>query len=64
MRRYFSMTLLIFFGSIILFFLTLYCTQDETFIMPLGFVLFFMMSIIITLLIRIKEIIKRNELRH
>lgn len=64
MRRYISITLLIFFGSIILFFLTLNCIQDETFILSLGFVLFLMMSIIITLLIRIKEILKRNELRH
>lgn len=64
MRRYISITLLIFFGSIILFYLTLTCIQDETFILPLGFVLFLMMSIVITLLIRIKEILKRNELRH
>lgn len=64
MRRYFSMTLLIFFSSIILFFLTLYGIQDETMILSVGFVLFLMMSIIITLLIRIKEILKRNELRH
>ena len=58
--RYFSITLSIFFGSIILFVLTLYLIQDETFMVPIGFVLFLLMSIIITLLIRIIEIIKKK----
>ena len=58
--RYFSITLSIFFGSIILFLLTLYLIQDETFMVSIGFVLFLLMSIIISLLIKIIEIIKKK----
>ncbi|WP_226670354.1 hypothetical protein [Metabacillus litoralis] len=59
--RFVSMTLLVFFGSLLLIFLFLNLFNgDETGAMSIGLVLLLMMSIIITLLIKLIETIKKK----
>ncbi|MDQ0230200.1 hypothetical protein J2S19_001452 [Metabacillus malikii] len=59
--KFVSSTLLIFFSSILIFFLFLsFFNGDDTGAMSIGIVLSLMLSVIITLLIRILDILKKK----
>ncbi len=60
MGRAISISMLIFFGSVILFYLLVWLFNDQSGAFSIGIILFLLLSIIITLLIRILESLKKK----
>lgn len=60
MGKYISMTILIAIGSVVILFLLAMLFEDGTGVIPIGLVLIILLSIIITQLIRIGDILKKR----
>jgi hypothetical protein len=60
MGKYISMTILIAIGSVVIIFLLAMLFEDGTGVIPIGLVLIFLLSIIITQLKRIGDILKKR----
>ncbi|WP_449621940.1 hypothetical protein [Robertmurraya sp. Marseille-Q9965] len=61
MSRYISISFLIFFGSMIIIFLLGGMIADDTFIFSFGTLIVLLLSIAISLLVRIIELLNKNR---